>query len=289
MTEASGVGGSGVGTVVGLWRFPVKSMQGEAVDTLVFVGPGPGTAGGVAGDRAWGVVDAASGRVLSAKTVPALLQASAASRDQGAVTITLPDGTVLDSEDRGLADGALSDWLGRRVELRSAAGDAATAYEMTFDPPNDDAELVPIETPLGSFCDLTGVHVLTTGSLATMAATHPAGDWAVRRFRPNVLVDTGPAAGDYPEDAWVGGPLAMGNGRGDGGSDRHGVTLDVLMRTVRCAVPLRAQPAAGPAPALARDVGIYRTMAAEHDNHLGVYCDVVRGGTVAVGDEVGVG
>jgi hypothetical protein len=104
-----------------------------------------------------------------------------------------------------------------------------------------------------------------------------------------VLVDTGPAAGDYPEDAWVGGPLALGE-KGEPGEAGDGpVTLSVLMRTVRCALPLRAQPAAGPSPALARDVGIYRTMAAEHDNHLGIYCDVAAGGTVTVGDAVRTG
>jgi uncharacterized protein YcbX len=278
------VGGPDVGGVVaGLWRFPVKSLQGEAVEALTFVAPGPGSAGGAADDRAWGIVDVATGKVLSAKTVPALLEASAAARPGGGVTITLPDGTKLGDDDRPGCDRVLSAWLGRDVELRSAratdgGGADPVAYDMTFDPPNDDAELVPIPTPAGSFVDLCGAHVLTTGALAAMAAASPGSDWSVRRFRPNVLVDTGDTApGDVPEDAWVGGRVALGTAE-----------LDVLMRTVRCALPLRAQPASAGAPALGRDVGVYRTMAAEHDNHLGVYADVAAAGTVRVGDAVRV-
>ena len=268
------------GTVAELWRYPVKSLQGEPVDRLVLTA-GPDRSG-VAGDRAWGIVDRGTGHVLSAKTVPALLHAVASSSGEGtgAVAITLPDGTALSSDDRVACDGTLSAWLGRDVGLRPAdaaraeAEGAAGSFQMTFDPPDDDAELVEIDMPPDSFVDMAGVHVLTTGSLATMAVANANGDWAPRRFRPNVLVDTGAATG-HPEDAWVGGRLAVGR-----------ATLEVRMRTVRCAMPLRAQPALADRPALARDVGVYRTMAQWHDNHLGAYAEVAVAGTVALGDPV---
>jgi hypothetical protein len=267
------------GTVCELWRYPVKSLQGEPVDRLVLTADPDGS--GVVGDRAWGIVDRGTGHVLSAKTVPALLHAVASSSAEGtgAVAITLPDGTALTSDDRVACDRALSAWLGRDVGLRPAAAraeaeGAAGSFQMTFDPPDDDAELVELDMPPGSFVDLAGVHVLTTGSLATMAVARPDGDWAPRRFRPNVLVDTGAATG-HPEDAWVGGRLGVGP-----------ATLEVGMRTVRCAMPLRAQPALGDRPALARDVEVYRTMAQRHDNHLGAYAEVVVAGTVSLGDPV---
>ena len=69
-------------TVTGLYRFPVKSMQGLDVPTLDL------TADGFAGDRRWALLDAATGRLMSAKRWAALLQASA--DDDG---MTLPDGT----------------------------------------------------------------------------------------------------------------------------------------------------------------------------------------------------
>ena len=57
--------------VAGVWRHPVKSMQGEALDAAVL------ERDGIAGDRAWGVVDRSSGLVLNAKREGRLLLASA--------------------------------------------------------------------------------------------------------------------------------------------------------------------------------------------------------------------
>lgn len=260
--------GTSVGTVVGLWRFPVKSMQGEAVDALTFVGPGPGTAGGAVGDRSWGVVEVASGRVLSAKTVPALLEASAALRPGGGVTITLPHGTVLSSDD-DTVDEALSAWLGRPVELRSALGDATeTAYDMTFDPPDDDAEYYAIDAPPGSFLDLAAVHVVVRQTLEWCAAQRPDLDWDVRRFRPNLVLDV-PGLEPFGEDEWVGRRIRTGS-----------AVLEVMQPTVRCAMPLRAQPGLASQPAL------YGALEELHANHLGLYLSVAEPGAVAVGDDV---
>jgi uncharacterized protein YcbX len=266
------------GTVAGLWRFPVKSFQGEAATRLTI------TPAGVEGDRQWAVVDLATGRALSAKTVPALLEGVAVTTGEG-VRLTLPGGPAVMAGGPG-CDEALSAWLGRPVAIRPA-GDAPTSYEMTFDPPNDDAELVDIPMPESSFVDLFAVHLLTTASLATVAAARPAGDWDIRRFRPNVVVEaTGAASprggrpgdgGGFPEDAWVGHHLVVGGAR-----------LHVAMRTMRCALPLRAQPAAPAAgsPPLPRDVDVYRTLASLHDNDLGAYAEVAEAGQVAVGDPV---
>lgn len=53
--------GGPVGKVGELWRFPVKSMLGERLDRAEV------SAGGVVGDRAYGIVDVATGRIASAK------------------------------------------------------------------------------------------------------------------------------------------------------------------------------------------------------------------------------
>ena len=60
--------------VGGLWRYPVKSLQGSPVERIELRRPG------VEGDRQWGIVDAATGKVLTAKRWPALLEASADAR-----------------------------------------------------------------------------------------------------------------------------------------------------------------------------------------------------------------
>ena len=53
--------GEMVGTISELWRFPVKSMQGERLDEAI-VGEA-----GIIGDRAYAVVDRVTGKVASAK------------------------------------------------------------------------------------------------------------------------------------------------------------------------------------------------------------------------------
>jgi len=50
-----------IGTVVTLWRYPVKSMQGEELTAAEI------TERGVLGDRAYVLVDVADGKVGSAK------------------------------------------------------------------------------------------------------------------------------------------------------------------------------------------------------------------------------
>ena len=49
------------GTVVSLWRYPVKSMMGEGVNSSYV------TDRGLVGDRIYAVIDKQSGKVASAK------------------------------------------------------------------------------------------------------------------------------------------------------------------------------------------------------------------------------
>jgi uncharacterized protein YcbX len=267
-----------VGRATELWRYPVKSMQGEQVSSLEV------SSGGVVGDRGFGLVDVTTGRLLSAKAVPELFDARA--RAQGepgyGVVITLPDGSEVSSADAD-ADAALSGWLGRAVSLRrsddGSLGDSIE-FELRFDPTDDEGDLVPWPARSGSFLDSAPVHLLSVASLATMADCAPDTAWDVRRFRPNVLIDA--AEGDgFVEDGWIGHDLEVGSA---------GVAIRVHKACGRCAMPNRAQPAlvGGPTerPALTRDIGVFRALNAEHGNDLGVYADVVAGGPIAVADEI---
>ena len=73
--------------VLELWRFPVKSLQGERIEE-VEVGPR-----GLAGDRGWAIFDLDTGFGLTARRAAELLHASARLRPDGTPEITLPDGT----------------------------------------------------------------------------------------------------------------------------------------------------------------------------------------------------
>jgi uncharacterized protein len=246
-----------VGTVSQLWQFPVKSMQGSTVDRLDLA------PGGAAGDRVLAVVDPAARKVLSGKRWPDLLMA-AARHDGGRVVITLPDGTEHASDDPGV-HAALSGWLDHEVRLSPPPADGVYPMEMHTGMSDEDSPLFDWPGPPGSWVDLADAHWLTTASLAAAADLHPEGDWDVRRFRPNAVLEVDGEG--WVEDHWA--KVELG-----------AVASEVLMRTPRCTLPPRAQPG------LARDVEIGRSLREGHGNDLGVYATITGAGTVAVGDPV---
>ncbi len=116
--------------VVGLWRYPVKSLQGEPLDAAGV------EADGVAGDRRWGIRDQRTGRILTARRRPEFLGASASYQD-GQPVITLPDGsTVVGPGPR--TDSQLSQWLASPVSLVPSLGARAGRAEY-FEDATDDA------------------------------------------------------------------------------------------------------------------------------------------------------
>ena len=249
-------------TVVQLWRYPVKSLQGHRQAALTV------RSDGVDGDRSRGLLDRATGKLASAKRFGRMLDATG--HDDH---LLLSDGRKVGFTDPD-RDAVLSAWLGREVELVTAPAHGSLSYEMTFDPPNDDAELVDIPTPAGTLLDLAPIHLLTTATLEHCAAARPDLDWDVRRFRPNVVIDVD--AAPFAEDTWTGRPLVVG-----------GAVMSVFMPTVRCAMPLRAQPGG-----LERQAGLFTAMSdlnVIHPNHLGVYLQVLTPGTIAEGDAVTLG
>lgn len=290
------------GSVEQLWRFPVKSMGGAAVEEVRI------DRRGVHADRLWAVRDLEHDITASARRVPKLLGCSARyatepGPDAGPgnapqVLITMPDGTELSSGDREL-DGALSELLGREVRLTALPPRDDTSLhklsirqtranysptEVRSDFGLSDAEALPdtsvfstkqmltlarFGTPPGTFVDLSPVHVLSTTSLASLSVDGVPYD--VRRFRPNVLVALDDAGAEYPETAWVGGDVEFGS-----------VALRITNPTIRCVVPTRPQPG------LELDRALTRRLAESTERFLGVYADVATPGVVRVGDVVRV-
>jgi uncharacterized protein len=117
-----------IGVVGALWRYPVKSMRGEALPIASI------TQRGVAGDRAWALRECAYGGLVSARTWPAMLQLRAAWADDPAITkdarvrIDLPDGASIRSDDP-TAPRSLSDFLQREVRLERVRTAPLTAAE----------------------------------------------------------------------------------------------------------------------------------------------------------------
>ncbi len=230
--------------VVELWRYPVKSLQGEQLDQ-VEVGPD-----GLDGDRRFALYDRESGLGLTARRVPELLFASASLRQDGEVDITLPDGSVTRDDD------VLSAWLDRPVTLRSAREDVARSFENVVDFEREPtSEWKTFSGAPGPFHDDADFRV----SLVSRASL---GSWDRRRFRSNVLLD------GEGEDALVGRRAALGE-----------AIVDVRGRIERCVMTTRAQP-----EGVERDLQVLRTIAQERDACLAVGGLVVRSGMVRVGD-----
>ncbi len=248
-----------VGRVAALHRYPVKSFQGERLDRVAF---GPR---GMEGDRRLGVVEAASGHVLSAKRVHELLDADARTTPTG-IEVRVPGGDWLPAPSAA-AGAAVSRWLGVDVRVEPPPADGARPFTMSFNLDDETQDVFEWAGPAGTFFDLADVHVLTTASIAAAAAEHPDGEWAVDRFRPTVLIE---ADGEgYVEDAWVGGRLRFG-----------GVEVVADQPTIRC--PMTTRPQNG----LGRDLDILKTINHHHGGNLGLYCTLAGAGEVAVGDPV---
>ena len=191
--------------VLELWRYPVKSLQGELLPSAT-VG-----AQGIEGDRRYAIFDATTGFGLTGRRVPELLFGSSRYAADGSVEIILPDGSV------AADDAALSAWLGRPVVLRSTEESVSRRYETPDDFEND-ADWDPFEGAQGSFRDTeeTVVSLVSEGTL---------GGWDRRRFRSNILLS------DSGEDDLVGSRVSLG-----------GVELSLTKRVGRCVMVTRVQP-----------------------------------------------
>jgi uncharacterized protein YcbX len=278
-----------LGSVVALWRYPVKSMMGEELNRAEV------TERGLVGDRAYALVDGADGKVASAKNPrkwPELFDFRAAlvapprpDADVPPVRITLPDGTIVTS-DEGDLDRILSEALHREVALEAAerghtqVGDASspnnpqTAQAEEYWPDMEGLDyrdmVTDFDLPTGTFFDCATVHVLTTATLDRLRALYPQGRFEVRRFRPNVVVELADDVKDFVENGWVGHTLALG----------AAVRLRITGPCPRCVMTTLPQAD------LPKDPGILRTAALHNQVNVGVYASVVQGGAVRRGDAI---
>jgi uncharacterized protein YcbX len=243
-------------SVAQLWRYPVKSMAGEELPELTF------SPGSVVGDRAYGFVEADTGRLVSAKRYGALLECRARCTASG-VEVTFPDGTIVSDADE----------LSRRA---TALLRRDVRFVRHTDP---DARAVVAMAAPETLADFAPVHLLAVSALEQVAAEHPGGVWDPRRFRPNVVIDD-VGDGDGTE-GWLGCDVHLG----------AEVVVHAVIPTPRCVMTTRAQ---GELP---RDGAILRTLAHSRRRDvgplgvspsIGSYAEVLSPGVVRHGDPVRV-
>jgi uncharacterized protein len=301
-----------IGTVKQIWRYAVKSMAGEQLESCNV------DALGILADRGWVIRDETTGEIAVGKHIPLLLLCEARYLESPVngeipqVVMRFPDGVELASDSADV-NARLSELLGTSVSLwprqpatnlefyrrksklarafgklaRYRAFRAAMPALTSFGKANADLreafsrepgepvpdistlppEILEFNSPLGTNFNAFPIHALTTSSLEMMKRLNPEATWDVRRFRPNILIES--EAKGLLESEWSGQKLKIGN-----------VELRCEIPTVRCGMTIQAQKN------LPKDASILRSIVKDADQNLGIYTSVVTPGEVRVGDMV---
>ena len=281
-----------VGTIKEIWRYPVKGMGGERLESCAL------SERGLRGDRIWALRDSVRKEIQSCKFRPQLLLCSARSRNGSSgtpsidVDVTFPDGAVLGSDSpevhsklsaltghpstleplRPEADAAF--YRRHKLDDHTWLEELAATFEREDDEPLPDLSQLPppmveFVSLLGTFFLVTPLHVLTTATLSHLQAINPHADWDVRRFRPNFVIETKPGVEGLVEQSWLGKRITVAD-----------AAFDCAGATPRCGAIIRAQPE------LAPDATMLRTVVKHAEQNVGVYGSITAAGEVRVGDAV---
>ena len=283
-------------TVTHIYRYPVKSMGGHILQDAQL------NALGIPGDRCWTLKDEERGGIKGGKRFPELMSMQAtlqaepsADNPSPEALIELSDGSCVSSLDNDV-NARLSAAVGapvtlwpllpadqlahyRRLPPEPGADMEASlraVFARTADEPLPDlsafpAELMTYESPPGTYFDAYPLLVVSNSSLASMAASNsqstdqPAANFDLRRFRPNILVDT--AETGFPENEWVGRQAAVGD-----------AVLSFEIACPRCIMTTHGFAE------LPKDPRIMRALVKYNQGNLGVYANVVENGRVQPGD-----
>ncbi|MCU1222293.1 MAG: hypothetical protein JWQ42_386 [Edaphobacter sp.] len=256
-----------VGTVESLWRYPVKSMRGEQLESA-FAG-----FSGIYGDRIYAFHDAGApagfpyltGREREqmllfrpqfrnaerarkpdnqdeAEALPPGVTPVYADTDDLMVDVQTPDGASLAIDDPALIH-LLSEGLRERHQLRLTRSQR-------------------------SLTDCRPVSLFSTQTVDDLAD-----DLGIaldkRRFRANIYLDLGSSEG-FAEDRFVGQTLRIGDK----------VLLAILERDPRCKMITLDPDTAEPNPE------VIKRIAREHNGKAGIYAAILAEGTIRPGDRV---
>ena len=264
-----------IGKVVSIWRYPVKSMIGEELNSSYV------TERGLIGDRVYALIDQQTGKVASAKNPgkwgklfdfhAAFIDSPQTAENIPPVRITLPDGSQIFSN-HGEIDRTLSKVLSREVSVMNSSLEKPSYEEYWPDIEGlAQRETVTDEAmPPQTFFDIAVIHLLTTSTIDRLRELYPQGRFEVRRFRPNIVVESASEEKDFIENSWVDMKLKIG----------EEIELKIIGPCTRCVMTTLPQ---GDLP---KDLGILRTVAKYNQVHAGVYASVHRGGTIHRGDNI---
>jgi len=250
---------------------------------------------GVVGDRAYGLVDVETQKVVSVKRPrrwARMFELRAVTRGQ-TVEVCFPDGSSVSIGDAGL-DGRLSDFLGRAVTVASTPPEDATFDEVWarelkngVDPvagmssrTEDGEEIIDngqFMSVSGNFSNGGAIHIVTTSSVRELAALSPQSQFDASRFRPNIVIDTDGSG--FVENAWPGQVLHIGD-----------VELPVVIPTPRCVMTTLPQAESPGDREVLRSISRHNSIDLGFGvlPCLGVYANVATEGDIAINAPVTV-
>jgi uncharacterized protein YcbX len=219
-----------IGEVEALFRYPVKSMRGEAIEEAALGWHG------LEGDRRLGLrrIDDRGGFPwLTATRLPELMLFTPVRRAAGALPthVRTPEGEELETFNPRLA--------------ATVGGLHGASVEMTH-----------LDRGIFDEASVSVITSATVGGIAALVGHRPD----VRRFRPNILVSS-LRSDPFEEDAWVGGLLSFGEGE-------EAATIGITNRDERCSMVNLDPDSARPAPEVLKAVvrerdnkaGVYGTV-----------------------------
>lgn len=235
-----------IGRVQEVWRYPVSSVGGEALSSITV------TPDGIPGDRRFALFDPETGLAAAPEREtrwrPALF-ITASQPASGLPVLHFADGAQ-----HGLDDPDLPERLAEHFGFPVGIGLAGSG----------DIRLPVVSnryTP-------APLHLVTTASVAALAAAAGLSSIDTRRFRPSVFIETEDGQG-FMENDWGGQSIRIGEAE-----------IEVTEASRRCGMTLIAQPGLSEEPDVLR--GIMR----HNKRNLGVYAAPTAPVTISVGDPV---
>ncbi|MEM7718443.1 MAG: MOSC domain-containing protein [Pseudomonadota bacterium] len=242
-------------TLAQIWRHPIKAIGREALQDVTLA-PGEW----MPNDRLWGVTHEKSKlpgldwakkvNFLRGVTNPALMAVtSTLNEDTGDLTLSHPDAADITFNPRDTEP--FRAWIGAiwSEELPAPTG----LYQAA------EAHLTDVPDPWLSIACLSSNRALSQ---------RMAQDLSPDRWRANLWLEGTPP---WAEKEWVGKTLTIG-----------AVTLKVACEITRCKATM-ANPKTG-----RRDADTLGALSALGHQEFGVYAEVVTGGTIHIGDAIGV-
>jgi len=251
-----------LGRISAIFRYPVKSMAGEALDVARL------GCHGIEGDRRLAfrrLADQSLFPWLTASKLPELLLYKPFVRDKQFAI----DGDGVERLPTHVRTPEGKEYEVGGDELRQ---EISGRY-------GSDVELMNLKH--GIF-DEASVSVISLGTVHSVARESGRGvDLCdLRRFRPNIVIETNSPM-PFEEDRWVGGTLIFGEG--NSGASPFTIptpAIGVTMRDERC-VMVNLDP-----DTAEKDPEVMKTIVRRNGNYAGVYGTVVRAGELRVGQVV---